>query len=280
MKTPQDVIRSDIATIGAEYPNEIEKPVAMADVAGASGPAATGAGGSVVTGTRFQAVTDVTGASGPAGTGAGSPVVTGTRFWAVTDVAGASGPAVAGASGPAVAGASGPAVAGAGGPVVTGTRFLAVAEVYAPFEETGGDLQGDIGEVDQNFNIPEDDAGFRPLEHSGVKKGGRPKNGRTTIDCTAQEVEIVSHPLEHSGVVEGADVSDGLKKRNLPDSSDIYTDPAPGCKASERGTDGGIRPPADLRMKGANCSILTVRKIPRMERRLWLVQWGRPIRPH
>ena len=31
------------------------------------------------------------------------------------------------------------------------TRFLAVAEVYAPFEETEGDLQGDIGEVDQNL---------------------------------------------------------------------------------------------------------------------------------
>ena len=75
--------------------------------------------------------------------------------------------------------------------------------MYAPFEETEGDLQGDIGEVDQNFKIPEEDAGFRPLEHSGVMKRGRPKNDRTTRDCTDQEVEIVSHPLEHSGVVEG-----------------------------------------------------------------------------
>ena len=179
----------------------------MTDVAEANGPAATGAGGPVITGTRFRAVTDVTGASGPAGTGAGGPVVTGTRFRAVSDVAGASGPAGTGAGGPVVAGtrfrpvsdvagARGPVVvrtrfrtvtdvagasgpAGAGGPVVAGTRFLAVAEVYAPFEETEGDLQSDIGEVDQNFNIPEEDAGFRPLEHSGVKKGGRPKNGRT-----------------------------------------------------------------------------------------------------
>ena len=150
--------------------------------------AGTGAGGPVVARTRFRPVSDVAGARGP--------VVAGTRFRTVTDVAGASGPAVT----------------GAGGPVVAGTRFLAVAEVYAPFEETEGDLQSDIGEVDQNFNIPEEDAGFRPLEHSGVKKGGRPKNGRTV------PVEIVSHPLEHSGVVEGADVSDGLKKRNLPDS--------------------------------------------------------------
>ena len=47
-------------------------------------------------------------------TGAGGPVVAGTGFRAVTDVA--------------------------GGPVVTGTQFLAVADVYAPFEETEGDL--------------------------------------------------------------------------------------------------------------------------------------------
>ena len=218
--------------------------MAVADVAGASRPAVTGAGGPVVAGTRFLAVTDVTGASGPTGTGAGGPVATGTRFRTVTDVAEASGPAVTGAGGPVVAGtgfravtdvagASGPAVTGAGGPVVAGMRFLAVAEVYAPFEETEGNLQGDIGEVDQNLKIPEEDTGFRPLEHSGVKKGCRPKDGMTTIDCTAQEVEIVSHPLEHSGVVEGADVSDGLKKRNLPESLEIYTDPAPVRKASE-----------------------------------------------
>ena len=215
--------------------------LAVTDVTGTSGPAGTGASGPVVTGTRFRTVTNVAEASGPAATRADGPIVTRTRFRAVTDVAGASGPAGTGAGGPVVAGtgfravtdaagASGPAVTGAGGPVVAGTRFLAVAEVYAPFEETEGDLQGDIGEVDQNFNIPEEDAGFRPLEHLGVKKGGRPKNGRTTIDCTAQEVEIVSHPLEHSGVVEGADVSDGLKKRHLPE---IYTDPAPVRKASE-----------------------------------------------
>ena len=80
IETPQDIIESDIATIGAAYPTEIEKPVAVADVAGASGLAVTGAGGPVVAGTRFLAVTDVTGASGPAGTGAGGPVVTGTQL--------------------------------------------------------------------------------------------------------------------------------------------------------------------------------------------------------
>ena len=118
-------------------------------------------------------------------TGAGGPVVTRTGFRAVTEVAGASGPAGT----------------GAGGPVVAGTRFLAVAEVYAPLEETEGDLQGDIGEVDQNSKIPE--------EYTG------------------------SHPLEHSGVVEGADVSDGVRKRNIPEGLEIYTYPAPVRNTSE-----------------------------------------------
>ena len=114
-------------------------------------------------------------ASGPAVTGAGGPVVARTRFLAVTDVAGASGPAVT----------------GAGGPVVAGMRFLAVAEVYALFEETEGDPQGDDRKVDQNFRTPEEDAGSRPLEHLGVKEGGRPEYGMTEFDCTAQEEEIV-----------------------------------------------------------------------------------------
>ena len=87
---------------------------------------------------------------------------------------------------------------------MAGTRFLAVAEVYAPFEETEGDPQGDDRKVDQNCNTPEEDAGSRPQEHSGVKEGGRPKYGINEFDCTAQEEEIVSHPLEHSGVVKWA----------------------------------------------------------------------------
>ena len=97
-----------------------------------------------------------------------------------------------------VAGASGPAVSGASGPVIAGTRFLAVAEVYAPFNETKGDPQGD----DRKVSTPEEDAGSRPLEHSGVKEGGRPRDGLTEFDRTAPEEEIVSHPLEHSSVVE------------------------------------------------------------------------------
>ena len=47
-ETPQDIIEIDIATVGAAYPTEIGKPVAVADVAGASGPAVTGAGGPVM----------------------------------------------------------------------------------------------------------------------------------------------------------------------------------------------------------------------------------------
>ena len=85
---------------------------------------------------------------------------------------------------------------------MAGTRFLAVAEVHAPFEETEGDLQGDIGEVDQNSKI--------------------------------REEETSSHPLEHSGVARGADVSNGTRKRIIQESLEIYTDPAPVRKTSEK----------------------------------------------
>ena len=130
-----------------------------------------------MTGTRFRAVPDVAGASGPAVTGTNGPVVTGSRTVAK------------------VAGASSPAGTGAGGPVVAGTQFLAVAEVYAPFEETKGDVQGDIGRVDQILKIPDEKTG--------------------------------SHPLKLSGVVEGTDISKDIRKRNIPESLDIYTDPTP-----------------------------------------------------
>ena len=102
---------------------------------------------------RFRTVTDVAEPRGP--TGAGGPVVTGNRFRAV----------------PEVAGTSSPAGTGAGGPVVAGTQFLAVAEVYAPFEETKGDVQGDIGRVDQISKIPDEKTGSHPLKHSGVVEG-------------------------------------------------------------------------------------------------------------
>ena len=170
VETPPDVIKSEIATIGTADPTETDKPVAMADVAEPSGPAV--AGGPVVAGTRFLAVAEIT--------GAGGPVMTGTRFRSVTDVIEASGPT--GAGGPVVTGnrfrvvpdvaeASSPAGTGAGGPVVAGTQFLAVAEVYAPFEEMRGDVQGDIGRVDQISKIPDEKTGSHPLKHSGGVQG-------------------------------------------------------------------------------------------------------------
>ena len=67
IESPHDIIEIDTAMIGAAYPTGMNKPMAMADVAGAGGPAATGAGGPVVI-------------------GAGGPVVTGTRFLAVAEV--------------------------------------------------------------------------------------------------------------------------------------------------------------------------------------------------
>ena len=270
IETPQDSIESDIATIGVAYPTEIEKPVAVADVAGASGPAVTGAGGPVVAGTRFLAVTDITGASGPTGTKAGGPVVAGTRFRTVTDVAEASGPAVTGAGGPVVtgtrfravtdvavasgltvssaggpvvagtgfravtevAGASCPVVTGSGSPVVAGTRFLAVAEVYAPFEETDGDLQGDIEEVDQNSKIPEEDTGFRPLEHSDVKKGGRSEDGRIMNDCTPRSGNSFP-PVRAFGCCRRGRRQRWVKEEEPSRKFRKYTDPAPVRKASE-----------------------------------------------
>ena len=153
VETPQDSIESDIATIGTAYPTEIEKPVAMADVAESSGPAVTGAGGPVVAGTRFLAVADSTGASGPKGTEADGPVMTGTRFRTVTDVAEASGPAGAGGpvvtgtrfrAVPDVAGASGPAVTGAGGLVVTGAGFRTVTEVAGASGPAGTGAGGPV----------------------------------------------------------------------------------------------------------------------------------------
>ena len=52
IENPHDVIEIDTATVGAPYPTKMNKPVAMADVAGASSPAVAGASGPVVTGTR------------------------------------------------------------------------------------------------------------------------------------------------------------------------------------------------------------------------------------
>ena len=69
-------------------------------------------------------------------TGAGGSVGTGKGFRTVGDIAGAGGPAGT----------------GAGGPVTAGTRFLTVADVYAPFEETEDSQNGNLERVDQISN--------------------------------------------------------------------------------------------------------------------------------
>ena len=91
----------------------------------ASGPAVTGAGGSVGVGKGFRPVSGIAEAGGPTGTGAGDPVV-------------------------------------------AGTQFLAVAEVYAPFEETEGDPQSDISKFDQKSETITEVTSSRPLEHAGA----------------------------------------------------------------------------------------------------------------
>ena len=196
METPRDSIKCKIATIGTACPIEIGKPVAMADVAEPRGPAGTGAGGPVVAGTRFTAVADRTGASGPRRSETGEPVMTGIRFQTANDMAEASGPAVTGAGGSVGVGkgfrpVSG--IAGAGGPVVARTQFLAVADVYAPFEETEGDPQSDIRKFDQ-------------------------------ISETITEVTS-SHPLGHAGVTGGTVVSEDPRRRTISENGAHYTDP-------------------------------------------------------
>ena len=75
----------------------------------------------------------MTEASGPAVTGAGGSVKVVKGFRPAREIAEAGG----------VTGTE------TGGPVVAGTRFLAVAEVYAPIEETEGGQLSDISKLDQ-----------------------------------------------------------------------------------------------------------------------------------
>ena len=159
-ETSWDSIKNKIATIGTAKPIEIGKPVAMADVAEPRGPAGAGAGGPVVTGMSMTAVTDRTGASGPQRSETGAPVVTELRSQTGNDRTEASGPAVTVAGGsvnvekgfrPAskIAEAGVMTGTGTGGLVVAGTRFLTVAEVYAPIAETEGDQRSDVRKFDE-----------------------------------------------------------------------------------------------------------------------------------
>ena len=156
METTRNNIKRKIARIGKAGPIETGEPVAMADVAEPLGSAGTGAGGPVVAGTQFTAVADSTGASGLSRSETGEPVVTEMRIQTGIDVADAGGPAATGAGNSVgfekglrpvggIAGAGGPA--GTGGPVVAGTRFLAVADVHAPFEDREDDPQSGLGEI-------------------------------------------------------------------------------------------------------------------------------------
>ena len=176
-ETSWDSIKNKIATIGTAKPIEIGKPVAMADVAEPRGPAGAGAGGPVITGMSMTAVTDRTGASGSRRSKTGAPVVTELRSQTENDRTEASGPAVTVAGGsvdvekgfrPAseIAEAGVMTGTGTGGPVVTGTRFLAVAEVYAPIAETEGDQRSDIRKFGEITEVITEMTSPQQLEHT------------------------------------------------------------------------------------------------------------------
>ena len=201
MESPQDSIKCKIATIGSASPIEIGKPVAMADVAEPRGPAGTGAGGPVVAGTRLTAVADRTGASGPRRSETGAPVVTGIQFQIGNDMTEASGPAVTGAGGSVkvvkgfkpvreIAEAGGVTGTETGGPVVARTQFLAVAEVYAPIEETEGGQLSDISKLDQRSEtVVSKDTRRRSISENGAHYTD-PDAIRGTLDT--EQVEFPS----------------------------------------------------------------------------------------
>ena len=181
-ETSWDSIQNKNAKIGTANPIEIGKPVAMADVAKPRRPAGAGAGGPVVAGTSLTAATDRTGASGSRRSETGAPVVTGMRFQTGTDRTEASGPAVTVAGGsvdvekgfrPAgeIVEADVMTGTGTGGPVVEGTRFLAVAEVYAPMEGTESDGRSDIRKFDKNTEVITEMTSPHQLEHTRARGG-------------------------------------------------------------------------------------------------------------
>ena len=159
----------------AAYPTEMNKPVAMADVAGASGPAATGAGG-------------------PAVTGAGGPVIAGTRFlkytprsgkWRVTLMRTDDRKVEHGFSTPEEEIGSHP------------LGHSGVKTWVCPRD----------GSTEIDFIAPEEDVGSHPLEHSGVEKWAGPGNGSMKISLLEHSGAITTpapirklvewEPLEH-----------------------------------------------------------------------------------
>ena len=143
IENPHDVIEIDRATVGAAYPTKMNKPVAMADVAGASGPAVTGASGPVVAGTRFLAVAEV---YSPAEEVEGDPPMddmqSECRFCTTEEDVGSH-----------------------------------------PLEHSGVDkwVCPRRGPTECNFIAQEEDIGSHPLEHSGVEKWVCPRDGPAEI---------------------------------------------------------------------------------------------------
>ena len=142
------------ATIGKAGPIETKEPVAMADVAEPPGPVGVRAGGPVVAGTQFRAVTDRTGASGLNRNATGEPVMAEMRIKA--DIA--------------VAEAGGPAGTGAGSPVMVGNRLLAVADVHAWLENREDDPQSDLGKFEPVTGTITEVTRPQPLRHADARK--------------------------------------------------------------------------------------------------------------
>ena len=214
METTRDKIKRKIATIGTAGPIETGEPVALADVAEPPGSAGTGAGGPVVAGTQFTAVADRTGASGLGRSKTGEPVVTEMRIQTGIDVANASGPAATVAGGSfgvekgsrpvsGIAGAGGPAGTGAGGPVMAGTRFLAVADVYAPFEDREDNPQSGLRRFEPVPGTITEVTRSHPVRHADVTKeavvnkesGSRAQNTDSDASVETSDNEQVGFPF-------------------------------------------------------------------------------------
>ena len=144
-------------------------------------PVGVRAGGPVVAGTQFTAVTDRTGASGLGRRETGEPVVAETRIQAEIAVAVAGGPAVTGAGDSIgvetglrpvgeMAEAGGPAGAGAGSPVMVGNRFLAVADVHAWLENREDDPPSDLGKFEPVTGTITEVTRPQPLRHADARK--------------------------------------------------------------------------------------------------------------
>ena len=177
IENPHDIIEIDTAMIGVAYPTEMNKPVAMADVAGASGPAVTGVGGPVVAGTRFLAVAEV---YSPVGEIEGDPQTDDRKV-------------EHGFSTPEEEAGSHP------------LEHSGVEKWHSGVEKWVCPRDGST-EID--FMAPEEDVGSHPLEHSGVEKWAGPGNGSMEISPLEHSDVITNsapirklvkwEPLEHS----------------------------------------------------------------------------------